>query len=83
MIYCSLFIFRLNIMKYLVLTIILCLFLLPAVAAGDIYRYVDENGVTVFTDNPVHSGFKVHLREKGSFRLASVGGYYPYRNVVL
>ena len=63
--------------------LILCLFLLPAVAVGDIYRYVNENGVTVFTDNPAHSGFKIHLRESGSFRLAPVGGYYPYREVVV
>ena len=70
-------------MKYLILSLILCLFLLPAVAAGDIYRYVNEDGVTIFTDNPAHSGFKVHVRESGSFRLASVGGYYPYREVVI
>jgi len=70
-------------MRTLIASLILSLFLLPAAAAGDIYRYVNENGVTVFTDNPVHSGYKVHVRERGSFRLASVGGYYPYRNVVI
>lgn len=70
-------------MRILTFSIILCLFLLPAVAVGDIYRFVNENGVTVFTDSPTHSGYKVHVREKGSFRLASAGGYYPYRNVVV
>lgn len=70
-------------MRIFTLSLILCLFLLPAVAAGDIYRYVNENGVTVFTDNPVHSGYKIHVRERGSFRLASASGYYPYRNVVI
>ena len=70
-------------MRTFTLLFILCLFLLPAVATGDIYRYVNENGVTIFTDNPVHSGYEVHVREKGSFRLASVGGYYPYRDVVV
>ena len=70
-------------MKILVLPLIIGLFLLPASAAGDIYRYVDENGVTVFTDRPVHAGYKVHVRERGSFRLASLSGYYPYRDVVI
>lgn len=70
-------------MKTLGISLIFCLFLLPASAAGDIYRYVDENGVTVFTDRPVHAGYKVHVRERGSFRLASLSGYYPYRDVVI
>jgi soluble lytic murein transglycosylase len=70
-------------MKSISLSLIFCLFLLPASAAGDIYRYVDENGVTVFTDRPVHAGYKVHVRERGSFRLASLSGYYPYRDVVI
>lgn len=70
-------------MRTLTLCLIIFTFLLPVVASGDIYRYVNENGVTVFTDNPVHSGYKVHMREKGSFRLASVSGYYPYRDVVV
>ena len=59
------------------------LLLLPMVASGDIYRYVNEDGVVVFTDYPAHSGYKIHVREKGSFRLSSVSGYYPYRDVVL
>jgi len=63
--------------------LIICFLLLPTVASGDIYRYVNENGVTVFTDYPVHSGYKIHVREKGSFRLAAISGYYPYREVVL
>ncbi len=70
-------------MRTLIISLILCFFLLPAAASGDIYKYVNENGVISFTDNPVHSGYKVHVREKGSFRLASVGGYYPYRKVVV
>jgi soluble lytic murein transglycosylase-like protein len=70
-------------MKTAILSFTLCLCILPGLASGDIYRYVDENGVTVFTDKPLHSGYKVHLREKGSFRLASKGGYYPYREVVV
>jgi len=70
-------------MRTLTFSIILCFFLLPAAASGDIYRYVNENGVIVFTDNPVHSGYKIHVRERGSFRLASVNGYYPYRDVVI
>jgi len=70
-------------MRTFTFCLIICLFLLPAAAAGDIYRYVNENGVTVFTDNPTHSGYKVHVRERGSFRLASASSYYPYRDVVI
>jgi soluble lytic murein transglycosylase len=70
-------------MKILTLSFIISLLLLPPAAFGDIYRYVDESGVTVFTDNPVHAGYKIHVRERGSFRLASLTGYYPYRDVVI
>ncbi len=64
-------------------TFLFILFLLPVAVSADIYRYVDENGITVFTDNPAHTGYKVHIRDRGSFRLASGGGYYPYRDVVV
>ena len=70
-------------MKKLGFCLILVTFLLPAAAAGDIYRYVNEDGIIVFTDNPLHDGYKIHVREKGSFRLASTKGYYPYRNLVV
>ena len=70
-------------MRKLGIFIILCIFLVPGGVTGDIYRYVNEDGVTVFTDNPDHAGYKIHLREKGSFRLASASGYYPYRDVVV
>jgi soluble lytic murein transglycosylase-like protein len=36
--------------------------LLAAYAWGDIYRYVDRDGVVHFTDKPVHSGFRIYLR---------------------
>ena len=70
-------------MKKPVVCLILITFLLPAAAAGDIYRYVNEDGTIVFTDRPLHAGYKIHVREKGSFRLASTTGYYPYRDVVV
>lgn len=69
-------------MKKRILTLVL-LTLLPTAASADIYRYVDERGVTVFTDYPGHSGFKVHIREKGSWRVSSASRYYPYREAVL
>ena len=70
-------------MKKLVVCLIFLNLILPAAAAGDIYRYVNEKGIIVFTDKPLHAGYKVHLREKGSFRLAATKGYYPYRDVVV
>jgi soluble lytic murein transglycosylase len=70
-------------MKKLVICVIFITLLLPGAAAGDIYKFVNENGIIVFTDSPLHSGYKLHVREKGSFRLASTTGYYPYRNVVV
>ena len=35
-------------------------------AFGDIYRYVDRNGVVHFTNTPMNSGYKVYLRERTS-----------------
>lgn len=37
---------------------------LPAVGLADIYRYVDANGVTHFTDNPTVSHYSIYLREQ-------------------
>ncbi|UCF89678.1 MAG: transglycosylase SLT domain-containing protein [bacterium] len=70
-------------MRTLSVFLISFMLLLPAAALGDIYRYVDENGVIVFTDNPTHLGYELHVRERGSFRLASASGYYPYRDLVI
>ena len=33
-------------------------------AQGDIYRYIDSNGVLHFTNVPVSSGYQVYLKEK-------------------
>lgn len=74
---------ELKTMRTVIVSLIFCVLLVPAAAVGDIYRYVDENGVTVFTDTPTHNGYQIHVRERGSFRLASLSGYYPYRDVVV
>ena len=69
-------------MKKLTL-VILMICLVAAPAAADIYRYVDERGITIFTDTPRHEGYKVHFSEKASYRtLSGTAGYYPYRDVV-
>jgi soluble lytic murein transglycosylase len=70
-------------MKDVVIILILFLAVLPAPAGADIYKFIGENGVVIFTDNPTHAGYKIHVRESGSFRLSSAGGYYPYRDVVV
>ena len=70
-------------MRTFTFCLILCIIFLPGAATGDIYKFVGEDGVIVFTDKPVHSGYKIHMREKGSFRLASANGYYPFRDVVI
>lgn len=70
-------------MRSFAVILILAVCVLPSGAAGDIYRYVDEDGTIVFTDTPRHSGYEIHVRERGSFRLASTAGYYPYRDLVL
>jgi soluble lytic murein transglycosylase len=60
-----------------------CLAGLAATAAADVYRYVDERGVVVFSDTPRHEGYKVHLRERSEGpRMTGIPGYYPYRQVV-
>jgi len=40
----------------------LCLFL-PAKGWSDIYRYVDQNGVIHFTDNPTSEKYNLYIRE--------------------
>lgn len=37
---------------------------LPSVGMGDIYKYVDENGVIHFTDRPTSNQFNLYLKEK-------------------
>jgi soluble lytic murein transglycosylase-like protein len=70
-------------MKNLVGCIIAISCLIPVTVHGDIYRYVDHRGITVFTDSPSHPASEIYMRERGSFRLASVGTYYPYRELVV
>lgn len=69
-------------MKKLTLAIIL-IFLFAPTAWADIYRYVDESGIIVFTDNPKHAGYKIHMRERRAFRTLAAGSYYPYREAVV
>jgi soluble lytic murein transglycosylase-like protein len=70
-------------MNYLIGCIIAISCLLPVTVHGDIYTYVDHRGTTVFTDSSSHPAAEVYMRERGSFRLASVGTYYPYRELVI
>jgi soluble lytic murein transglycosylase-like protein len=58
-------------------------FLLPIGASADIYHHVNEQGIKVFSDRPSHPASEVYMRERGSFRLASKGSYYPYRDLVV
>jgi soluble lytic murein transglycosylase-like protein len=62
----------------LILTAWVCAGLLPSTAFGDIYRYIDENGVMHFTNAPTSSSqeFKLFLRES---RKKSSRSWY-YRN---
>jgi soluble lytic murein transglycosylase-like protein len=41
-----------------------CLVIFPGLAGADIYRYVDKDGVTHFTNIPTHSEYTVILKEK-------------------
>ncbi|MBI2370729.1 MAG: transglycosylase SLT domain-containing protein [Deltaproteobacteria bacterium] len=43
--------------------LILGLLLVPAAAAGDIYRFIDENGVAHFTNVPPDRRYKLVIRE--------------------
>lgn len=40
-------------------------------AAADVFRWVDEDGVTHFTDTPKHKGYRVFIKEKRSYRSSS------------
>lgn len=39
---------------------------IPKVGWGDIYKYVDANGVVHFTDNPTTSRYNLYLKEGGT-----------------
>jgi soluble lytic murein transglycosylase len=43
---------------------LLVLLVFPSVGLGDIYKYVDANGVIHFTDRPTHNQFSLYLKEK-------------------
>ena len=71
-------------MKRIVIHISVCvILLLPIGASADIYHHVNEQGIKVFSDRPSHPASEVYMRERGSFRLASKGSYYPYRDLVV
>jgi soluble lytic murein transglycosylase len=44
----------------------LIVFSFPSVGMGDIYKYVDENGVIHFTDSPTSNRFNLYLRESNN-----------------
>jgi soluble lytic murein transglycosylase len=70
-------------MRHVIYMAICINLLIPVGSAADIYHHVDERGVKVFSDRPSHPGSEVYMRESGSFRLASRGTYYPYRDLVV
>jgi soluble lytic murein transglycosylase len=43
---------------------LLFILVFPSVGMGDIYKYVDANGVIHFTDRPTHNQFNLYLKEK-------------------
>jgi soluble lytic murein transglycosylase len=56
--------------KFVALTLVLLAAIaaplsLPCVARGDIFRYVDGNGVIHFTNTPTVTGYTVYLKEGG------------------
>lgn len=71
-------------MRVLLWTVFLCLGTLtvPATSFSDVYRFVDDRGVIIFTDIPRHSGYKIHLRDASTGATVRSREYYPYRGVV-
>lgn len=55
---------RLMNLRVYVLVLIFGAFLLPSVGLGDIYRYVDANGVVNFTDTPTNGRYQFFMKEK-------------------
>ena len=43
---------------------LLFILVFPTIGMGDIYKYVDANGVIHFTDRPTHNQFNLYLKEK-------------------
>lgn len=53
---------------------LLVFFVFPSVGMGDIYKYVDDNGVIHFTDSPTSNRFNLYLKEKK--------GIYPVHEII-
>jgi soluble lytic murein transglycosylase len=47
-----------------VLAAVAALFVLPAAGRGDIYKYVDANGVVHFTNTPTSNEYALYMRER-------------------
>ena len=50
--------------RYHVLALTLLVLMLPSAGHGDIYRYVDANGVVTFTDTPTNGRYQFFMKEK-------------------
>ncbi|WP_320044447.1 lytic transglycosylase domain-containing protein [uncultured Desulfobacter sp.] len=48
----------------------ICLYVIcPCTALGDIYRYIDADGVVHFTNTPTDAGYTLYLKEKKEHRI--------------
>jgi len=70
------------------LFICLCM-MYPCTALGDIYRYIDANGVVHFTNTPTDEGYTLYLKEKRVGRVLQArtrrfkAGPDVYDNIIL
>ena len=67
--------------------ICLCL-ICPCTALGDIYRYIDAQGVVHFTNTPTDEGYTLYLKETQVHRISArskkfKGGPDAYDNIIL
>ena len=54
---------------------------LPVISYGDIYRYVDGNGVVHFTDRPTHGQYRLFMKSKRSQPPKPAGGSVNLTNL--
>ena len=54
----------------------------PGISLGDIYKYIDGNGVIHFTNTPTASGFVLYMKERGRRSRPGAAGSKVYDGII-
>jgi len=72
---------QITVKRLAVWALFLILFSVPAAGYGDIYRYIDANGVTHFTDRPTHGQYRLFMKSKRAQASKPGGGSVNLTNL--